>query len=44
MDVLNASKKIIEVLEKSKDIVKVKITDFNPNDSNSTAKLLACVK
>ena len=44
MDVLNASKEFIGVLEKSEDIVKIKISDFNPNDTNSTAKLIACIK
>jgi hypothetical protein len=44
IDILNASTEFIESLEKSENIVKVKISDFSPNDTNSTAKLLACVR
>ena len=44
MDILNASTEFIEALEKSENIVKVKISDFNPNETNSTAKLIACCK
>lgn len=44
MDILNASVEFIEALEKSENIVKVKISDFNPDETNSTAKLIACAK
>lgn len=44
MDILNASQDFIDALEKSENIVKVKISDFTPNDENSTAKLIACCK
>ena len=44
MDILNASVEFIEALEKSENIVKVKISDFNSDETNSTAKLIACAK
>jgi hypothetical protein len=44
MDILNASVEFIETLENSENIVKVKISDFNPDETNSTAKLIACTK
>lgn len=44
MDILNASSEFLEALEDSNNIVKVKVDDFKPNETNSTAKLIACCK
>ena len=44
IDILNASSELLEALENSKNIVKVKVNDFISDDNNSTAKLVACCK